>query len=206
MRTTCSWAVQTVDNPGKKLTRYNIRYVPLSGGKFLAQLITVGLDNIGKEYFDLYGNNDIPWTERENKFFYNKNIDLDCTHNFTFREIAKLENLVFINPRHDECLSKINLRNQYILTSMKDRTVNDLKIKYSNECHEFLKSNKVNFFNFDHQNFWNSEQFLHSMDNLGKYINIKFDTEVLKYAHKQWLKSNIQCMLDAKQKEAHKKL
>jgi hypothetical protein len=184
------------------LTKYHIRYVPLSGGKFLAQLLTVGLDNLGKEYFDLYDRNDLPWMERENKFFYHKNIDLDCTHNFTFREIAGLENLVFINTMHDESIAKIEFRNQYVSNSMNNSMVKKLKIKYSNECYEFLKSNNVDFFNFDHRDFWNGEQFLLSMNNLGKYLNIQFDTEVLKYAHRKWVKSNIQYNREIEQQKS----
>jgi hypothetical protein len=177
-----------LDNTTKK---YHIRYPTLGGGKFLAQLLTIGLDNIDKEYFNLYDRNDIPWVEREDMFFYNKKIEVLCSHVNTFREIAKLENLIFINTIHEESFDRIEKRNLHVLTSMENEKVKDLRIKYHNECYGFLKYNNIDFFEFDFRNFWDRKRFLQSMHELGKHFDIKFDTEVLKYAHKKWHNANI---------------
>ena len=170
---------------------YNIVYLTLGGGKFLGQLMTVGLDNLEKEYFDTYDRNHVAWMEREDMFFYNEKINMSGSHVFTFREIAKLENLIFINTMHEASCNKIEQRNQYVPTAMENSDVKNIRIKYHNECYGFLKSNNIDFFDFDFQNFWNREHFLKSMHELGKHFDINFDTEVLKYAHKKWSNANL---------------
>jgi len=174
------------------MMKYHIVYLTLGGGKFLGQLMTVGLDKLGKEYFDLYNNVDSPWMEREDKFSYKENIDIQCSNSMTFREVAELENLIFINTANAESHSRIQQRNEYVSTSMKNSQVRDLRIKYHDECYAYLKNNKNKFFDFDYQNFWNREHFLQKMNTLGQHFDIDFDTEVLRYAHNRWMNSNLQ--------------
>ena len=173
---------------------YNIVYLTLGGGKFLGQLMTVGLDNLEKEYFDTYDRNHVAWMEREDMFFYNDNINMSCSNWYTFDEIAKLENLIFINTIDKESIDKIEQRNQYISTSMKNPKIRDVRMKYHNECYRFLKYNNINFFDFDYRDFWNKDKFLQSMIKFGKHFNINFKIEVLRYAQKKWIYSNIQKM------------
>jgi hypothetical protein len=174
--------------------KYNIVYLTLGGGKFLGQLLTVGLDNLAKEYFDLYDKNHVPWMEREDMFYYNENIGIYTSNGYTFSEIADLENLIFINTSDEESINRIEKRNQCVSTSMKNPRIRDIRLKYHNECHGFLRHNNINFFDFDYGDFWNRDKFLQSMTKFGKYFNIDFKTEVLLYAQKKWIYSNIQKM------------
>lgn len=173
------------------MTKYHIRYLPLSGGKFLGQLLTVGLDKCSKHYFDLYDKKNISWTTREDMFLYHKDVDVKCSHTSSFRKISELENLIFISTTDDESIDKVKLRNRHVSTAMKNVDFQDLKIKYHNECHTFLTYSEIDFFDFKFKNFWNRQHFLDTMEKLGKYIDIEFDEKILVYAHKKWIQSNI---------------
>ena len=174
--------------------KYNIVYLTLGGGKFLGQLMTVGLDNLEKEYFDVYDKNHVAWMKREDMFYYNQNIGMHTSNGYTFREIAEFENLIFINSTDEESNDKIEQRNQYVSTSMKNPKIRDIRIKYHNECYGFLKHNNINFFDFHYGDFWHRDNFVKSMLKFGEYFNIEFKPEVLLYAQKKWIYSNIQKM------------
>jgi len=171
--------------------KYNIIYLTLAGGKFLGQIMTTGLEKCNKEYFDLYDNNDFDWMSREDTFHYNENLAINGTHNLTFQEIKNLSNLIFVSTSDKESKNRIFDRNRYISTSMRDMVIRDLKIKYHDECLNYLKENLVNFFEFKHINLWRYNTFLESIEELERHFNLSFDRDILKYGYQKWIKSNM---------------
>jgi len=170
---------------------YSIIYLTLGGGKFLGQILTAGLEKIDKEYFDFYDDDHIDWMSREDNFHYNDKITMRGTHSFSFNEIAKLPNLIFVSVSDDESKEKIIERNKYISTSMDNNMIMDVRMKYHHECLNFLKTHNVDFFEIRHIDFWRYETFLKITERLEKHFNLSFNNDVLKYAHKKWIKSNI---------------
>ena len=170
---------------------YNINYLTLGGGKFLGQLLTYSLNNLNENYFDLYNDNSAKWMTRENVFDYDKKIKVQGTHEMSFDETANCQNLIFINATSEQSIEKINERNSYIETSMRNYAMRNLKLKYHIECYKFLTRNNAKFFDFDYMSFWNKASFLNETKSLGDYLNIQFDPKVLSYAHNKWIKSNL---------------
>jgi|DEB0MinimDraft_6_1074348.scaffolds.fasta_scaffold79323_2 hypothetical protein len=169
---------------------YNVVYLTLGGGKFLGQMLTALLEKKDKTFFDLYDNNDKKWTDREEDFHYHKNLKVVCSWEYTFDQCKDLKNLIFINTQSQYSQKLIAHRNKYIPTSMIDYKIYDVRSKYHFEMYRFLKTNHVNFFDFDFENLSQPETFYKSIKDLCEFFGIDYEENLVKYGFGKWQQSN----------------
>ena len=82
---------------------YYIIFTPLLGGQFVAQILSIMLNNNkkwlynNKEIFLLYDNIKDTWQEREFWIDIDPQIKIIVSSHLTFKEIENIENLIFIS-------------------------------------------------------------------------------------------------------------
>ena len=180
------------------LPMYNIIFTPLLGGQFVAQILSIMLNNNkkwlynNKEIFLLYDNIKDTWQEREFWIDIDPQIKIIVSSHLTFKEIENIENLIFISCNIEKDLEIIKDRNTYIKTSShRDLTLFNLRIKYHRELFNYLAKRRKWFFNIEFNHLWNTELFIERMKDLKKHFNIDINENLLQTLHKKWILSNL---------------
>ena len=172
---------------------YNIVYTPVLGGNFIAQILSVMLNN-NKKIFDLYDNLEGTWQDRESRFDIDPKIKIFNSSYLTFKEIENMENLIFISCNTKKDLEIVKDRNKYlgIYPQIKQGlTIFDLRIKYHRELFNYLAKRRKWFFNIEFNHLWNTELFIERLKDLKKHFNIDIKINFYKNLHKKWVLSNL---------------
>ena len=160
----------------------------LGGGQFVAQTISSEINK--KNQWELYEDNKVDWLHRESLFEIDPSIRSECSHNVSFKEVMRMENLVLITCNGIKDLEMIQKRNQYIFTNM-NKPLLDLRVNYHQELYNHLIDKKKDFFQLIYSDLWDIRSFLDTMKECMSFLQLPFDEEKFRYGHKKWMRSNI---------------
>jgi len=170
----------------------HIIYEPLLAGNLIAQIISnFSLDK--KQDFSIYNQNDGQyWTQREGLFKIDPNIKLIKGHHYRFKHFLKYDKLIFCSCNTLKEKKLLESRVPYVKHGiMNNPFLIDIRIFYLQELFDYLTEHKKEFYNMPFGDIWDTKKFTSRMAGCLEWLGLSYDEEKIKYAQKQWLKSNI---------------
>lgn len=172
-----------------------ILYYPLTGGEFLANVLSCCNEFNGESYFDVLENY---YTFKPERWVYtyenNHHPKIFPAHSryYTFNEWLQVDKLIYINYS----LSKqetnwLLFRKNFIVNTVWDDKFADLQIKYEKELINFLNLNNKPYFDFPLVSFFKEKTFVEKVNECVIYFNLsRLDQIKLAKLYKTYKKLN----------------
>lgn len=169
----------------------HIVYEPLLAGKLIGQLITLFSMN-KEEQIDKYQDNTRYWTQREEEFEMDPNIEFVKGHHHRFKHFLQYNKMILCSCNTEKEKQLLQSRVGHVKHGvMNNPFIVDIRVLYIQELYDYLKTQGHEFFNLPFGHLWDTKKFPQTMIECLKWLDIPYDEEKIKYAQKQWLKSNI---------------
>ena len=172
----------------------HIVYEPLLAGNVIGQIITMFSMNKVKQ-IDRYKDNGPDskwWTEREQDFVLDPNIKLVKGHHHRFKHFLNYDKMILCSCNTLKEQSLLERRVAHVKHGiMNNPFIIDIRIMYLQELYDYLKLNNKDFFNMPFGHLWDTKKFPQKMISCLEWLGLPHDEEKIKYAQKQWIKSNI---------------
>ena len=173
-----------------------ISYFPMTGGHFLARVLSCSDDLYGEEFFYKLGanyktkfeidpnKNQYAWRKAyEGK--YHPNLTTLHPRFLTFDQWMKIEKLIFVDIQFTEKETNwLLFRRNFVGSSAQHDQLADVQIKYEKELLRFLENNKKIFYKFPHAAFLKKQYFSDQINNCLDWLNLKTLDE--KMIHEVW--------------------
>jgi len=170
----------------------HIVYEPLLAGNLIAQVISMfSMDE--DQNFDIYNENDSEfWTQRESKFKIDPNIEFVKGHHYRFKHFLDYDKMIFCSCNTQKEKELLESRVAHVKHGiMNNPFLIDIRVFYLQELYDYLIERKKDFFNMPFSHIWDTKKFPTTMIECLKWLNLPYDEEKIKFAQKQWIKSNI---------------
>jgi hypothetical protein len=173
-----------------------ILYFPLTGGEFLAKILSCCDEFYGSDYFDFlekyYKSSDDDWLATYENGHHDSIFPAHARYH-TFDEWFGFENIIYIDYSLSEIETDwLKLRKSFIKNSVSNDLFADLQIRYEKELISYFKNNNKKYFNFPLSSFLNGIDFANAVNEciLG-YGLTPLDTIKVKKIWKQWMNLNM---------------
>ena len=169
-----------------------IVYEPLLAGNLIAQIIST-FTMYKNQDFEIYDQNDKEgWTQREAKFDVDPNIELVKGHHHRFKHFLNYDKMILVSCNTEKEKHLMEKRVTHVDHSiMNNPFLLDIRVFYLQELYDYLIERKKDFYNMPYEDIWDTKKFPTTMANCLKWLDLPYDEGKIKYAQKQWLKSNI---------------
>jgi hypothetical protein len=170
------WPFVPLENQHNKVLDSNpaiILYYPLTGGEFLAKILSCSRSLYGDEYIEYLKSYYVPkgsdWLDTYEDGHHPKLFPSHARY-FTFNEWLQFDKIVYINYELTERETKWLLyRKNFIVNSVSNDLLADLQIKYEKELISFL-DNKKTYYNFRLTAFLNQQDFVTNINNCLQFL------------------------------------
>ena len=169
-----------------------IVYEPLLAGNLIAQIVST-FTVYKNQDFEIYDQNDKEfWTQREAKFQVDPNIELVKGHHHRFKHFLNYDKMILCSCNTEKEKRLLEKRVAHVKHGiMNNPFLIDIRILYLQELYDYLIERKKDFYNMPYEDIWDTKKFPTTMVNCLKWLDLPYDEGKIKYAQKQWLKSNI---------------
>lgn len=169
-----------------------IVYEPLLAGNLIAQIVST-FTVYKNQDFEIYDQNDKEfWTQREAKFQVDPNIELVKGHHHRFKHFLNYDKMILCSCNTEKEKRLLEKRVAHVKHGiMNNPFLIDIRIFYLQELYDYLIERKKDFYNMPYEDIWDTKKFPTTMVNCLKWLDLPYDEGKIKYAQKQWLKSNI---------------
>ena len=169
-----------------------IVYEPLLAGNLIAQIIST-FTLYKDQNFNIYDQNDKEfWTQRESKFKVDPNVELVKGHHHRFKHFLNYDKMILCSCNTEKEQRLLEKRIAHVKHGiMNNPFLVDIRVLYLQELYDYLIERKKDFYNMPYEDIWDTKKFPTTMVNCLKWLDLPYDEGKIKYAQKQWIKSNI---------------
>ena len=169
-----------------------IVYEPLLAGNLIAQIIST-FTLYKDQNFNIYDQNDKEfWTQRESKFKVDPNVELVKGHHHRFKHFLNYDKMILCSCNTEKEQRLLEKRIAHVKHGiMNNPFLVDIRVLYLQELYVFLIERKKDFYNMPYEDIWDTKKFPTTIVNCLKWLDLPYDEGKIKYAQKQWIKSNI---------------
>ena len=173
----------------------HIVYEPLLAGKLIGQIIS--MFSIGQEkQIEMYKDNNIDskwWTQREDDFIMDPDIEFVKGHSYRFKHfLDNYDKMILLSCNTQKEKDLLESRVGHVKHGiMNNPFLIDVRVFYLQELYDYLVRNKKDFYNIPFADVWDVKKFPATMIGCLEWLGLPHDENKIKYAQKQWIKSNI---------------